>query len=244
MKAVLTTGGRVGLAYAAQAHTDIKALAEIRGRSMLDRAIDALRACGIERIAVVAESPVRDAVMGRVEAIVDGAETGAKNVVRALRAWPEDGQSLLYLTSDMPYIDGRALQDFIDRSPRDALTMPLASFDAFSARFPESPPFGISLGGERVVNGGVFHIPAGASERVAAIAADFFDARKAPWRMASLAGPALLLRFAFARLRLENIESRASEVLGCPVKAIRNAAPELAYDADTVDEFRYARDRW
>ncbi len=244
MKAVITTGGRVDEAYAAEAGTPIKALAEIRGVTMLQRAIDALRACGVKQIAVVADPPVREAVEGRVDAIFDGAATGAQNVLRALGAWPDNGESLLYLTSDMPYIDAGALRDFIERTPKDALAMPLTEYDQFLTRFPGAPPFGITLGGERVINGGVFHVPAGAAGVLSKVATQFFEARKAPWKMASLAGPALLVRFLLRRLTIAQIELRAQKVLGMPVTAVRNAAPELAYDADSADEYRYARMHW
>lgn len=244
MKAVITTGGRVDDAYAAEAGTAIKALAEVRGMTMLGRAVEALRECGVSRIAVIADAHVRAAVDGTVDAIIDEGQTGAQNVLRALRAWPEDGEPLLYLTSDMPYLTAAALQDFIARTPPDTLAMPLTEYDAFVRRFPDAPPFGIALGGERVVNGGVFHVPPGAVERVAALAAQFFDARKEPWRLASLAGPHLLLRFLFRRLSIAHVEARAQSVLGVNVAAVRGAAPELAYDADSVDEYRYARARW
>ncbi len=244
MKAVITTGGRIDGAYAAEAGTPIKALAEIRGATMLQRTIDVLRECNITRIAVIAEPLVREAVNGRVDAIIDGAPTGAQNVLRALRAWPEDGESLVYLTSDMPYLSAPALTDFIVRSPADAVSMPLSSYEAFTTRFPDAPPCGITLAGERVVNGGIFHIPPGAVERVSTVASAFFDARKAPWKMASLAGPALLARFAIGRLTVEDVERRARVVLGTPAVAIREAAPELGYDADSVDEYRYARTHW
>lgn len=244
MKAVITTGGRIEGAYAAEAGTSIKALAEVRGATMLRRTIDALRECGVSRIAVIAEPPVREALDGRADAIIDGAETGAQNVLRALRAWPEDGEPLLYLTSDMPYLNGAALRDFIDRAPANAVAMPLTRHETFCNRFPDAPPFGITLAGTRVINGGVFHVPSGAVERVATAATVFFDARKAPWRMASLAGPALLARFAIGRLSIEHVEKRARTVLGVPVAAVHDAAPELAYDADTIDEYRYARTHW
>ena len=244
MKAVITTGGRVDEAYAAEAGTPIKALAEVRGVSMLQRTIDALRAYGVNQIAVVADADVRKAVQGRVDAIFEGADTGAQNVLRALRGWPDNGERLLYLTSDMPYIDAASLRDFIERTPADSLAMPLTEHADFLTRFPGAPPFGITLGGERVVNGGVFHVPAGATERLSQVATEFFDARKAPWRMASLAGPALLFRFMARRLSIANVESRARNVLGIPVIAVRNAAPELAFDADSVDEYRYARTHW
>lgn len=244
MKAVITAGGRIDGAYAAEAATGIKALAVTHGLSMLQRAIDALRGCGVERIAVVGEAPVRDACAGKVEAIIDAAESGSQNVLRALRAWPEDGEPLLYLTSDMPYLSPEALQAFVDRVPPGSLSLPLTEYDAFTARFPGAPPFGITLAGERVVNGGAFYLPAGSTEKLASIARPFFEARKAPWRMASIAGPGLLVRFALKRLSVAHVETRAREVLGIPVSAVRNAPAELAYDADTADEFRYARDSW
>jgi CTP:molybdopterin cytidylyltransferase MocA len=244
MKAVITAGGRVDAAFAAEAGTSIKALAEIRGISMLARTIEALRACGVNRIAVVGDSPVRDAVRGRVEAMIEGGETGTHNVMRALRAWPEDGDRLLYLTSDMPYVDAASLRDFIDRSPDEALTIPLTEYSAFAKRFPNAPPFGIELDGERIVNGGAFHIPPGGSARLVTFASAFFEARKAPWKMASLAGPQLLVRFVLRKLRIAHVEARARAVLGIPVAAVRNAAAELAYDADSADEYRYARTHW
>ncbi|MDP9111321.1 MAG: NTP transferase domain-containing protein [Candidatus Eremiobacteraeota bacterium] len=244
MKAVITAGGRIGGAYEAEAATAIKALAVTHGTSMLQRCVDALRGCGVARIAVIGEAPVRAAVSGKVEAIIDAADSGSQNVLRALRAWPEDGEPLLYLTSDMPYIDATSLQAFIDRAPPDSFAMPLCEHETFVARFPGAPNFGIRLGGERVVNGGAFHVPPGAAERLALAAKPFFDARKAPWRMAAIAGPSLLVRFALGRLNVEQIEDRARRVLNMPVRALRGMPPELAYDADTVDEFRYARDRW
>ena len=244
MKAVITAGGRIDGAYAAEAATEIKALAVTHGLSMLQRAIDALRGCGVERIAVVGEAPVREACAGKVEIIIDAAESGSQNVLRALRAWPEDGEPLLYLTSDMPYLSAEALRSFVERVPPGALSLPLTDYDAFAERFPGAPPFGITLADERVVNGGAFHIPAGSAEKLSVHARSFFEARKAPWRMASIAGAALLFRFAIKRLSVAHIEARARDVFGMPVIAVRGAPPELAFDADTADEFRYARDSW
>ena len=110
-----------------------------------------------------------------------------------------------------------------------------------STRFPGAPPaFGIRLGGERVVNGGVFSIPQGAPEKLAAIATRFFEARKRPWRMASLVGPAVLIRFLSGRLRVADLETMALHVLQVPAQALRGCAPELAFDVDTAADYRYA----
>lgn len=242
MRAVVTAGGRIDGAFAELAGTDVKALAPLRdGATHLDRVLDALAGCGIREIAVVGGTAVRDALRGRARWIAER-ETGAQNVRLALEAWPDDAP-LVYATSDMPFVETTSLRDFLDATPAATLAMPLAEGAAFHERFPDAPPAGITLGGEEVVNGGVFLMPTGSIATVARVAGTFFDARKAPWKMASLVGPAFLVRFAFKRLTIAALEAQASRTLGVAACAVRNSAPELAFDCDRLEEYRYARDR-
>ena len=92
MNAVITAGGTIDGAYARLSGARTKALADIRGVSMLERTIARSAQARVERIAVVERRLPGDAVRGRVEAIVDEGKTGTHNVMRALRAWPEDGE--------------------------------------------------------------------------------------------------------------------------------------------------------
>jgi GTP:adenosylcobinamide-phosphate guanylyltransferase len=240
LKAVITAGGRIAGDYAREAGTTVKALVRIGGVTMLERIIDALRGAGASRIAVVGGAEVRAACAGRVDRFVDEGRSGAENLARALRAWPEDGEALLYATSDMPYVSADAVADFIERVPRDHLALPLTEFTAFAQRFPGAPPCGLTLRGERLVNGDVFLVPGGCAARIEQIAQALFDARKHPWRMAHLAGPRLLARFLFGRLSVADVEAHARKVLGVPTCALRRCRPELAFDADTLPEYRYA----
>lgn len=240
MKAVITAGAPIEGEFARVAGTSLKALAPIRGRTMLDRTIDALRGAGVKRIAVVGNDEIARSVNGNVDKIVSDGGSGAKNVLGALHAWPDDDEPLLYATCDMPFVTSGSVRAFLDRVPPDTLAMPLTEIDDFTKRFPDAPAFGIALAGERVVNGGIFHIPAGATARIASFATALFDARKAPWRMATIAGPMLLAKFAIRRLSVAELEARGRKVLGMNVLAVRGCAPELAYDADVADEYRYA----
>ncbi|HEY1655330.1 MAG TPA: NTP transferase domain-containing protein [Candidatus Tumulicola sp.] len=241
MKAVVTAGGRVEGEYAREAGTAVKALAAVRGATMLDRILDALRGAGVTRLAVVGGAEVRAACGHRVELIVDEGASGSANVLRALDVWPDDdGEPLLYATSDLPYVTAAAVTDFVRRSPPSALCVALAEHAVFEHRFPAAPPFGITLARERVVNGGVFSIPPGSCARLGQIAGAFFESRKRPWRMATLVSPFALLRLAFGRLRITEVETLAGKIAGVPAVALRNCAPELGYDADTLLEYRYA----
>jgi GTP:adenosylcobinamide-phosphate guanylyltransferase len=243
MNAVITAGGRVSGEYARASGTDVKALALVRGTTMLARVISSLREAGVERIAVVGGDDVRRACEDSVELIIPEAPRGSENVIAALRAWPEYHEPLLYATSDMPYVTTEAAADFISRVPHGNVAISLCEFRAFVERFPEAPSgFGIKLAGERVVNGGLFCIPAGSGDRLATIAAEFFDARKQPWRMVRLINPASAFRFAIGALSIGHLEVEATRIAGVAASAVRGCAPELGFDADDAAEYEYANE--
>ena len=239
MKAVVTAGGRIDGAFAQAAGTHVKALANLRGMTMLARVVDSLRACGATRIAIVGGAEVRAAFESRVESIVDESPSGSQNLLRALRAWPEDGEALLYATSDLPYVNAAAVGDFVGRLEPGTIAVALSEIVAYQSRFPGSPAAGITLGGERVVNGGIFSIPPGAAAPIANVATRLFEARKQPWRMAGLVSLPALFRFLLGRLRIADLEAEATRVLAYPARALRNCAPELAFDVDGIAEYEY-----
>jgi CTP:molybdopterin cytidylyltransferase MocA len=237
--AVITAGGRVDGEFAQAIGTSVKALALLHGATLLSRTIEAARMFGVDRIAVIGGDEVRAACANDVDAVIPESQSGSENLVRALRAWDESSP-LLYLTSDMPFITAQALRSFVDAVPAETLALPLAEWAQFDARFPNAPPFGITLAGEKVVNGGAFVIPAGGAKNIERFAMKFFDARKNVWQMARLTGPLLLLRFICRRLSIAQLEAEAGRLLGISARAVRNAPPELAYDIDILQEYRYA----
>ncbi|HZZ65815.1 MAG TPA: NTP transferase domain-containing protein [Candidatus Baltobacteraceae bacterium] len=239
LNAVVTAGGRVDAEFAQIIGTPVKALAHINGTTMLSRTIAALRETGIERIAVIGGQDVRDACADTVDNVLAEFPTGVENIRAALHAW-DSAVPLLYATSDMPFITASAVGDFVNAAPPDTVALPLTEWPDFAARFPGSPPFGVRVGSEKIVNGGLFMIPKGAVSTIEAFALRFFDARKSLWRMAALAGPTILTRFLTGSLSVAHVESRASRVLGIPARTVRHAPPELAYDIDVLAEYTYA----
>jgi GTP:adenosylcobinamide-phosphate guanylyltransferase len=239
LNAVITAGARVSGEFARRTGTDVKALARIGNRSMLEATIEAARGAGVTRIAVVGGAEVRAACGDSVDRAIDEADDGESNIRRALSAW-DPGAPLLYLTSDMPFINAQALRAFLQAVPSDALALALTDCADFERRFAGAPAFGIDLAGERVVNGGAFWIPPNAAARIETFAVRFFSARKSAARMAALVGPVFCLRFMLRRLSIEALERHAQHLLGIPARAIRGASPDLAYDVDTLEEYVYA----
>jgi GTP:adenosylcobinamide-phosphate guanylyltransferase len=238
LRAVITAGGCVDGAFAAAIGTPEKALAPLGRGVLIDPVIAAIRGAGIADIAVVAGSAVEAYLAPAGVRLIAAAADGATNVRRGLDAWPTD--DLLFATSDLPFVDAAAVRAFLAASAGYDLTMPLAGASQYEAAYRDAPAHVTNLAGERVANGSVFYLSAAGCSAVRDVAGSFFDARKDLWRMARLLGPALLLRFALGRLRIADIERRAQRVLGVRVAVIRDAAPALCYDVDTLDDYRYA----
>jgi hypothetical protein len=237
LRAVVTAGGRVDGAFAAALGTPVKALAPFGHGVLLDVVLDALAAAGVSDIAVVGDPAVGRRLPDGVR-LIAAAPDGAVNVARALDAWPDD--DLLYATSDLPFVDGAGLRNFLAAGKPYDLTLPLAAADDYERTYPGAPSHVTALAGERVANGSVFFIGRNARAPVRAVAGRFFTARKSALGMARLLGAPLLFRFLARRLRIADVERRASAVLGVRAAAIRDAAPGLCYDVDTLDDYRYA----
>ena len=238
LRAVVTAGGRVDDAFAAEIGTPIKALAPYGAGVLLDVVLTALAGAGLEDVAVVGEPAVAQRAAQRGARTIAAAADGATNVLRALDAWP-DGD-LLYATCDLPFVTPVALRAFLAASDGYELTMPLADAAAYAAAYPGAAPHLTTLGGERIANGSVFVIREGARPALRRVAGAFFDARKSRLAMARLLGPALLARYVVGRLRIADVERRACAVLGVRAAAIREQSPALCYDVDALDDYRYA----
>jgi CTP:molybdopterin cytidylyltransferase MocA len=240
MYAVITAGGTVDPDFARALGTKVKALARLGNRRLIDPAIDAARAIGVAGIGVVGAREVGAHCAGRVDRVIDAAASGTENIRRALRAFPA-ADRLVFLSSDMPFIDAAGLAAFVEHSIGSALTMALAPADAYAARFPGAPPHVVRLGPESFANGSAFIIDRTAIAALERAAGPFFAARKSLPRLAALLGPALCLRFACRRLRIADIERRATRVLGVSARAIVDAAPGLCYDVDDIADWTYAQ---
>jgi len=237
LRAVVTAGGRIEGSFAAAAGTTVKALAPFGRGVLLDVILDALAAAGVGEVAVVGDPAVARRLPEGVR-LIPAAPDGTVNVARALDAWP-DGD-LLYATSDLPFVTGDDLRNFLAAGTGYDLTMPLAEAADYAATYPGAPDHITSLGDARVANGSVFFIGRNARVPVRAIAGEFFAARKSALRMARLLGAPLLVRFLLRRLRIADVERRAAAVLHVRAAALRNGAPGLCFDIDTLDDYRYA----
>lgn len=240
MIAAITAGGRVSGALAEAIGTDVKALAQLPGGKLVDRSITAAREAGARYIAVIGGAQIRGHCAGLVDEVIAESTDGRENIRLAIESGRDE--PLLLMTSDLPFITGAATIDFVRRAAGCDLALPLASADAYSLAYPGAPNHITQIGNDRVANGSIVYFAPGIAPRVLDVSQRLFEARKSLWRMARLLGPALLLRFAARRLEIEHVEQRAKHILGVRAIAVRDASPDLCYDIDTIEDYRYAVD--
>jgi GTP:adenosylcobinamide-phosphate guanylyltransferase len=238
MIAAITAGGRVSGKLARAIGTDVKALACVHDRSLVDVAIAAAKAAGARRIAVIGGAAVREHCAARVDEVIAESGDGRENIRKAIETGATE--PLLLMTSDLPFISGVDVATFLERCGGADVALPLASEADYVARFPGAPAHVTRLGAERIANGSIVYFGSGVAPRVLAAAQRLFDARKSLVRLASVLGPRLLFRYIAGRLCIADVETRAYELLGVEARAVRDASPALCFDVDTLADYRYA----
>lgn len=243
--ALVLAGGRIGGGFAEEAGTEIKGLVPLAGEPMLRRVAAALAATpGVGRVVVVGPEAVREAVPEGV-AWQREAETAFDNILagfEALRA--PDEQRVLVCGADVPALTPAAARDLLERAPGSAdFVLPVVRMDRMLAHFPGGRDLYVPLREGPMTGGSQFVIRAGALRRNRDLLLRLFAARKSQLAMAGTLGLPFIARLLTRRLTIPDVERRASRLTGSECRAVPDCHPELAFDVDSLEDFRFIR-RW
>jgi len=250
--AVLPAGGRISAEFAEEAGVDVKALISLGGQTILERTLAALRATEqIGRVIVVGPREIEERTgQFAADAVLTDAGSGPANILRGLD-WLNGANGgccssrVLILTTDLPFLTPEAIAGFLAACPPDLdLCLPVLRREEFEACFPDHWAHYVRLrDGEWKIGCGAVVSPA-AITRNRHLIERVFGARKSHLAMARLLGPLFILRFFTRRLTVRHIERRSLRILRCTGRSIRGCAPELAFDIDYPQDYRYAVHRF
>ncbi len=246
LDAILPAAGRLAGGFAAEAGATIKALIRFDGETLLERTIRAARESGVvRRIAVIGPEEVwEQAQAAGADAVLPELADGPDNVLSGLswlRERSADARRALVLTTDLPFITGRAIADYVAACPPDGqIAVSAVPAESFESRFPGAPAIYVNLGDGRWTMGCGFVVDPAALLDNEARLRSIFDARKSQVGMARLLGARFVWRWLTRRLTVDEIAARCSDLLGVRGAVVRNGPPELAYDIDDPADLRYA----
>lgn len=232
---VVLAGGPPDSVAALQPGAINKAFVEIAGKPLVQRTLEALRACpSVGKIIVVAPRAAHDspALALADEKREDGVRI-RDSLASGLRGLPED-QDVLISASDLPVLSTVCVESFVrDALAKDAeLTYAILERKPHMAQFPQVPHTWAHMRDGTYCGGGFITIRPRAYPLLAQFIEQLGAARKNPLRLASLFGKRTLLKFALRMLSVAQAEERASQILGAKVRAVPSSYPEMAVNVD------------
>lgn len=221
-----------------------RALVVVNGKTLLAHVVEALRAADPDApITVVGDVP-ESADYTRLPDAGDF----VSNVNVGVAAYP-DAAYVLFSTSDLPFLTGETVADFargaVARAEETGAGMiyPVVPVASCYARFPGVHRTSLRLREGEFTGGNLMLVrPAFLLSQKQRLA-EAFAARKRPFRLAMMLGPANVLRLALSQklapglLSIPFLEKRVSKLVGAPARALICDRPEIATDLDRVSDF-------
>ena len=245
---VLPAGGRIAGHFAETVGTDVKALIEIRGETLLEHVLGCLRASDrIGRLVVIGSQHVADHPAARLaDVVLPEGDSGADNCRRGFE-WLREANGgqptgrVMVCTTDLPILTTEAIEAFLDACPPEAgVCGSVMERRDFEAAFPGFVKTFVPLKDGAFRTGGAFLIDPESLERRRAEFERIFSGRKQHLVMARLLGFSFLLRFALRQLTLAQVQRRCEQILGRQAYVWPACPPALALDIDHEKDYWYA----
>lgn len=240
--AFVTAGGRISGGFAEKAGTQIKAMVEIGGETMMKRTIDALKNCDlVGRVAVVAPLEIMEHPdVKRADLIIRADGDGVENIKKGLNAFP-DSERVILCTSDLPFINSEAVEGFIDKCPVEcALCYPVFEENDIDEGIRAGVPGYVKLKEGRFTGGSMFMMNREKCLQRLDTIGQSFNARKSTLGMARLLGLRVIVETIFGVCKLQTMEDRVARLMGAPCKVIRGCDPVITVDVDDEESYEFA----
>jgi molybdopterin-guanine dinucleotide biosynthesis protein A len=248
--ALLPAGGRVSGEFLQRAGAEIKALIRFDGVSILERTIAALKGVeAIGRIVVIGPPEMHaEAIAGGASDVLNEADSGSANVLLGLewlQSQPNCANRVLSVTTDMPFITPSSVSEFLNACPKDKdICVSVVERTPFERVYPGLIRTDTRLADGWFRLGGLYLLDPATILRNRTYVDEVHAARKSNLKMARMAGISTILRYLTRQLTTENIVLKACEILHCTGAVVKDAAPELGFDVDLLEEYVYALNRF
>ncbi|CEK17887.1 nucleotidyltransferase family protein [Chthonomonas calidirosea] len=241
---VILAGGKAKPELQAAIGGPHRALAVVGGKTLLAHMVEAMQEAGATSICVVGDMPTSLSY----HVLPDQGDFVA-NLFAGLSFFSEE-PFVLVSTCDLPFLTGnvvlRFMEDSLQLAKREhaGFIWPVVPVSLCYERFPQIRRTSLRLSEGVFTGGNLALIAPKALLKQQARIASAYAARKSPLRLAKLLGASALLRLLLSQtlfpslLTISWLESRVSNLLGSPARALRSEYPELATDLDRPEDFR------
>ena len=242
---VLPSGGRIDDHFARVALTPYKSLIKVQdymiGFKVLEAVNDSNR---LGRIMLVAPKEVQDAFGIRVPNKLNDTGDLAKNIAMAIRELKSMGDCtsrVAIITTDLPYLEGKNIQAFLDACPDDAdICVPLISKEEYLDRFPSASGTFVKLRDGEWTLGCIYLMKPDVYLKILPEVERVVANRKKKLAMAKLLGGGFVWKVLTKAITSTEVARKVETILGCRVALIKGGPCEFAFDIDDIVDYEYA----
>ncbi len=201
---------------------------------MVEFVLAALRAAPrIGRIALVGPHPLPGPVADRVDLAVRERGELLENVAAGLAALGGE-DPVLAAAADIPLLTAQGVTAFLDAAAalEGDVWYGAVPYDEVTRAFPDVRKTSVRLRDGTFTGGSLVLLRPHAFVRARPLLEQAVGARKRPWELARLFGPATLVALAAGRLRIADLEERVVQLAGVRARAVICRYPEIAIDVD------------
>jgi GTP:adenosylcobinamide-phosphate guanylyltransferase len=250
--AVVLAGERPGVSpVAAAAGVCCKALAEVAGRPMVLRVLDALGRsesvgekilCGLSPQATAALPELAAASEKGIVQLREGRDSPSGSTAYALRA-VDPARPVLLTTADHALLESEMVDYFCQQAQRTGadLVVALASARQVMSAFPGVRRTVTRLRDDGYCGCNLFAFLTPESRVMADVWQQVEQQRKRPWRVIAILGWSSVLRYLIGQLSLQQALDRLSLRLGIRIAAVTMPFSRAAVDVDTPEDWELVK---
>lgn len=225
---------------AAAAGVAEKALAEVGGKPMLLRVIDAVKEAGAANIAVSTndEETARAAKVAGIDVLpaAAGPSESARSGFQAL------GAPMLLTTADHALLRPEWIEKFVSAVPADCdAAVLLAQRSDVEVAVPDTRRTYLHFADGDWSGCNLFYLQQPVAERALALWRSVERDRKRPWRIVARIGPRLLFSYALGRLSLDHALFSLGQTAGVRLATVRAQDGRAAVDVDKPQDLLTVR---
>ena len=242
---ILPSGGKLDDHFARVALTPYKALIKVQdymvGFKVLEAVTDSAR---LGRIMLVAPREVQDAFGIRIPNKLNDTGDLTKNISMAIRELKSAGDCtsrVAIITTDLPYLEGKNIQAFLDACPDEAdICVPLISKEEYLDRFPSASGTFVKLRDGEWTLGCIYLMKPDVFLRILPEVERVVANRKKKMKMAGLLGFGFVWKVITKSITSSEVARKIETILGCRISLIKGGPAEFAFDIDDITDYEYA----
>ncbi len=216
--------------------TEYRAVAMLDGKPLVSYIIEALLACeAINKITISgAKNELAHINLPKDVQIVEASGGTMLDTTLAAVKATNAVRPVLFVTDDVPLLTSEAVTDFLQKIESHSADVfyPIIPKSVCLRDFPDGKRTYVTFKDGVFTGGNILLVNPAVVAKCKETAEQVFAKRKYPWKLCGWLGWSFVLKFLLHRLKVKDVEARASELLGFKGKAVVTQFAEIGMDVD------------